>query len=105
MFLIKIIRFTLLLLLLPSALAVVSDGSRGYTYSHEVNHALRKRQVNQSPIVSSIPYNGTIPLRMEIRELEKSQAQWTLYILALSWMQYMNQTDPYSWYGLAGMLA
>ncbi|KAK2072662.1 hypothetical protein P8C59_007000 [Phyllachora maydis] len=28
---------------------------------------------------------------------------WTLFLLGVSWMQYVNQTDPASWYGIAGI--
>ncbi|TVY38862.1 Tyrosinase [Lachnellula subtilissima] len=47
--------------------------------------------------------NGTVVVRQEIRELQKDSTLWTLYILALDFMQYTNQTEMLSWYQLAGI--
>ena len=46
--------------------------------------------------------DGSMPVRKEIRELEKDKDTWTLYLLALEAMQNTDQTDPLSWYNIAG---
>ncbi|KAI9048358.1 hypothetical protein LZ554_008150 [Drepanopeziza brunnea f. sp. 'monogermtubi'] len=47
--------------------------------------------------------NGSAPLRLEVRELEKDPVAWTLYILGLDMMQYAPQTEMLSWYQIAGI--
>jgi len=47
--------------------------------------------------------NGSVPLRKEIRELQKDTTMWTLYILALDMLQYTNQSDMLSWYQIGGI--
>lgn len=77
-----------------------------YDYGHDMDLTIHKRDVNpnksKSALVESIPYNGTIPIRPELRGLQNNFEQWNLYILAVSWMQWMNQSDPASWYAIAG---
>jgi tyrosinase len=96
---------TLAGLTLSPVLAVFYPGQT-YDYGNSASLGLEKRQYiqkdRQDALVEAIPYNGSIPLRLEIRDLQKNHEQWTLYILALSWMQWMNQTDPSSWYAIAG---
>lgn len=48
--------------------------------------------------------NGSTPLRLEIRELEKDTMTWALYILGLDMLQYTPQTEMLSWYQIAGTL-
>ncbi|KAI0136498.1 hypothetical protein BJ170DRAFT_677371 [Xylariales sp. AK1849] len=97
----KISTYTLLLLLSTSL--VVSHSGQRYDYGKNVDYVFQKREVNQSAIVGSLPFNGSMPLRPEVRELEKNHEMWSLYILALSWMQWMDQTEPSSWYGITGI--
>ncbi|KAI6717340.1 hypothetical protein JHW43_000243, partial [Diplocarpon mali] len=47
--------------------------------------------------------NGSAPLRVEIRELEKDPVAWTLYLLGLDMLQYTPQTETLSWYQIAGI--
>ncbi|PVH75831.1 Di-copper centre-containing protein [Cadophora sp. DSE1049] len=47
--------------------------------------------------------NGSVPLRIEVRELEKDPVAWTLYILGLDMLQYTPQSDSLSWYEIAGI--
>ncbi|KAK0108702.1 hypothetical protein ONS95_003493 [Cadophora gregata] len=47
--------------------------------------------------------NGSLPLRIEVRELEKDPVAWTLYILGLDLLQYTPQSDMLSWYQIAGI--
>ena len=46
--------------------------------------------------------NGSLPLRIEVRELEKDPVAWTLYILGLDMLQYTPQSELLSWYQIAG---
>lgn len=74
-----------------------------YDYGFNVDLRLRKREPSQSPIVTGLPrVNGQPPLRLDIRDLEKDKDMWTLYILALNWMQYTDQESPFSWYQITG---
>lgn len=96
---------TFFLALLPSAAAIAAwRPNGGYNYAHGVPMTLEKRQIDQSPFTTGLPLvNGSIPIRVEIRQMQKYHEQWTLYLLALSWLQYTDQEDAYSWYRLAGM--
>lgn len=73
-----------------------------YNYGFDVSKHFR-RQADKPLVVRGDP-SGTIRLRLEIRELEQDSDLWTLYILGLSMMQFEDQTDPNSWYGLTGSL-
>ncbi|KAK8056801.1 hypothetical protein PG993_002028 [Apiospora rasikravindrae] len=97
--------FLLFFLLVLSALTIPHVDAR-YDYGRDVRRALQKRQSAQPAITTGAPLiNGTIPLRKEIREFEQYHEQWSLYILALDWMQFTSQDDPYSWYRMAGIHA
>ncbi|ORY65943.1 tyrosinase precursor [Pseudomassariella vexata] len=91
-------------LLLSVLLLLGSTTAKEYDYELDVSNLFQKRQILQSSIVTGLPLvNGTIPLRREIRDLENDHEAFTLYILALSWMQYTDQTDDFSWYRIAGI--
>jgi tyrosinase len=45
--------------------------------------------------------NGQYP-RLEIRELQKNEEQWNLYLLAMESFKAKPMTDPMSWYQIAG---
>ena len=48
--------------------------------------------------------NGSVPYRLEIRDLEQNADQWNLYLLALYMMQQStSQTDELSYYQIAGI--
>lgn len=68
---------------------------------------LPKRQSSESfPIIgvhTGSDVNGSVPLRIEVRELEKDPVAWTLYILGLDMLQYTPQSDMLSWYQIAGI--
>jgi tyrosinase len=77
-----------------------------YDYGFSAESIFEKRQLNQSPVVRTLPLvDGVIPWRKEIRLLEKDNDSWNLFILGLNWMQYMEQHSKYSWYQIAGMFA
>ncbi|KAI1345193.1 Di-copper centre-containing protein [Xylariaceae sp. FL0016] len=90
------------LLVLPCLATTYEKGP--YNFGLNAQFRLPKRQVSQSTIVEGLPLvNGTIPLRPDIRELQKDEDKWNLYILALNWMQYTDQSSPFSWYQIAGI--
>ncbi|KAK8089605.1 hypothetical protein PG997_004566 [Apiospora hydei] len=97
--------FFLFFLWVLSALTIPYVDAK-YDYGRDVRRALQKRQSAQPAITTGAPrVNGTIPLRKEIREFQGYHEQWSLYILALDWMQFTSQDDPYSWYRMAGIHA
>ncbi|KAK6954358.1 hypothetical protein Daesc_004325 [Daldinia eschscholtzii] len=79
---------------------VVADIQPGqYDYGFTADMRLRKRAPSQSSIVSGPPrFNGEVQLRPDIRDLQKDEDKWNLYLLALSWMQFTDQESPFSWY-------
>ncbi|KAL5113579.1 hypothetical protein ACEQ8H_008527 [Pleosporales sp. CAS-2024a] len=58
-------------------------------------------------VVSGVAWrdeNGNVPVRRDIRDLaENYPEQWTLYLLGLSSLQWEDQGDPLSYYGLASI--
>ncbi|KAI1433007.1 Di-copper centre-containing protein [Xylaria sp. CBS 124048] len=77
---------------------------RGYDYGLNASHHIHKRDIALSSIVGSLPLvDGRPPQRREIRDLQKDDDQWNLFILAISWMQYTTQDSPFSWYQIAGI--
>ncbi|KAI5926790.1 hypothetical protein F4810DRAFT_724400 [Camillea tinctor] len=94
----------LILFLLWFSPCFASYGGGQYDYGHDVNRRLDKRGLTQSFVVGGLPrVNGQVQLRQEVRELEKDKDKWQLYILALSWMQFTDQTSPFSFYQVAGI--
>ncbi|ETS87554.1 hypothetical protein PFICI_01382 [Pestalotiopsis fici W106-1] len=100
-------RHLFLLLGLFSCPLLAANEPRGYDYGPTAQETIGKRDISQNDsqnaLVQPIAYNGSIPLRPELRELQDYHEQWNLYILALSWMQWLNQSDPASWYAIAGI--
>jgi hypothetical protein len=77
-----------------------------YNYSVDRSTILKRQSSNFyaiNGIRSGSGPNGSLPLRLEIRELEQDSTTWTLYILGLDMLQYTNQTEMLSWYQIAGM--
>ncbi|KAI1320248.1 Di-copper centre-containing protein [Xylariaceae sp. FL0255] len=90
---------------LPLGFARLNRG-RGYDYGRNTNlkHHHKRDLVTQSSIVGSLPLIDNQPqLRLELRQLEAEEELWTLYILALSWMQYTPQDYPFSWFQITGI--
>ncbi|KAF7957392.1 hypothetical protein EAE96_002977 [Botrytis aclada] len=77
---------------------------RGYDYGVDIG-ALLKRDVTPMSTtgVSFNSSNSSIPVRQEIRDLQKNADLWELYILGVSMMQTINQSDIRSWYQIAGI--
>ncbi|KAI1177506.1 Di-copper centre-containing protein [Nemania sp. FL0916] len=100
----SIYAFCFLVSLFLSHSLATSRGFRGYDYGHGTGFHIHKRDFGQSSIVGSLPLvDGKPQPRLEIRELQKHDDLWNLYILALSWMQYTPQDSPFSWYQIAGI--
>ena len=67
---------------------------------------LPKRASSSFPVTgvsTSITPDGTVPNRIEIRELQKSNVPWNLYLLALRRFQDMDQSDMMSYYQISGI--
>jgi tyrosinase len=47
--------------------------------------------------------NGSVPIRMEIREMQKNADLWNLYILGLDRLQSVDQRELLSYYQLSGI--
>ncbi|KAI1004240.1 hypothetical protein K3495_g3971 [Podosphaera aphanis] len=69
---------------------------------------IRARQQNPSILVTTGATggqgpNGSPPSRLEVRELRKNNAMWTLYLLGLDRFQKLEQNNLLSWYSIAGI--
>ncbi|KAI8965927.1 Di-copper centre-containing protein [Daldinia sp. FL1419] len=75
-----------------------------YDYGFNADLRLRKRDPFQSTIVAGAPrVDGQALLRPDIRDLQKDEDKWNLYLLALSWMQFTDQEAQFSWYQITGI--
>lgn len=86
--------------MIPSALGT------SYNYGFNVTGELKaKRAPSDALVTTGMPLrsNGSVPVRYEIRDLQKDTDKWTLYILALDLMQYTDQSVVTSWFSIAGM--
>jgi tyrosinase len=72
-------------------------------YGYGTKHYRRDAAPADFFAVTGPKANGSVPLRKEIRELQKDTTMWTLYILALDMLQYTNQSDMLSWYQIGGI--
>lgn len=45
---------------------------------------------------------GARPFRLPIEELQASGPAWDLYVQAMQYWQSIDQTNMFSWYGIAG---
>lgn len=76
-----------------------------YNYGFEITKGLKdKRQSRGVTVTTGMPLNqdGSVPVRLEIRDLQQDPEKWALYILALDMMQYTDQSDETSWYAITG---
>jgi tyrosinase len=62
----------------------------------------RKRQQPSTIAVTGPPARFGTQTRPEIRQLQQQADAWNLYLLGLQRFQQMNQSDPLSWYQVAG---
>lgn len=77
---------------------------KDYDFGVDLVSLTRRQDPNAPIVVSRLPLaaNGSIPLRLEIRELQADKYKWDLYVLALSMFQSVSQDDPLSYYQVAG---
>lgn len=77
-----------------------------YDFGFDIESLTRRRDEDRV-IVGSLPLatNGSVPHRLEIRQMRKDTYQWDLFILALSMFQSVKQSDPLSWYQVAGQFS
>ncbi|KAH4248442.1 hypothetical protein HBI24_137470 [Parastagonospora nodorum] len=84
-----------------SLFATISTGDPVDTYT-----GLQSRQSSVS-VVSGISWrdeHGNVAVRREARDLKANHPeQWSLYLLGLSSLQWLDQSDPLSYYGLASI--
>lgn len=81
--------------------------STSYDYGFDATKILKaKRQSPDFIVTTGMPLNedGSVPIRPEIRTLQQDADRWELYLLALDMMQYTDQSDPSSWFGITSML-
>ena len=81
--------------------------AQSYDYGLGVATPITNRNATSGIIVvEPLPLraDGSIPYRLEIRNLKANKYKWDLYILALSMFQSVNQDDRLSYYQLAGKL-
>lgn len=78
--------------------------AQSYDFGTDLNVLTRRQDIDAPIIVGRLPLapNGTVPLRREIRQLRADRYHWDLFILAMSILHYVEETDPMSWYQLAG---
>ncbi|KAH6890579.1 hypothetical protein B0T10DRAFT_596680 [Thelonectria olida] len=78
-----------------------------YDYGTNINiKSLLKRDGDSSRIVvGKLPLtpNGTLPVRLEIRQMKADTYKWDLFVLSMSMFQSASQDDPMSWYKVAGI--
>lgn len=102
----------MVLLLAVCALVSTVTGHQyaGYDFGVGLSKLTRRWSLTGNTLVynqlasSTGDNDGDKALRVEIRDLEKNEDQWTLYMLGLSMMQYTNQSDEISWYQVTGLL-
>lgn len=79
--------------------------AQAYDFGVDVS-TLTRRDDAKKPIVVRrlpVPLNGSLPIRVEIRQLAKNKYKWDLFILAMSMFEFADQGDPLSWYQIAGI--
>jgi tyrosinase len=97
-----------LLAIAVSLLLHLTFAYNSYNYGIDKDTIL-KRQVSSfyadTGIYAGNGPDSSVPLRQEIRQLQKDNLTWTLYILGLDMLQYTDQTEMLSWYQIAGISA
>ncbi|KAJ4858276.1 common central domain of tyrosinase domain-containing protein [Trichoderma breve] len=79
--------------------------AQDYDFGVDVVSLTRRQDPNAPIVVSRLPLasNGSIPLRLEVRDMKADKRKWDLFILALSMFQSVSQDDPLSYYQVAGI--
>ena len=94
----------MLLVLLLCVFQGVTGQYSAYNYGFDVENHIKRQVQPQQLVLRGISVSDLedLPIRKEIRDLQQDDDQWTLYLLGLSMMQFTNQSDPTSWYGITG---
>ncbi|PSR97483.1 common central domain of tyrosinase-domain-containing protein [Coniella lustricola] len=77
-----------------------------YDYGFDIIKSMNsKRQADGTIVTTGMPLrsDGSVPIRLEIRDLQQDTNQWSLYILALDMMQFTDQSDPTSWFSITSI--
>lgn len=64
--------------------------------------ALQARQSGSSNVITKGADDGTAYIRLEIRELQKDEDKFNLFVLALESFMSKPHTDPQSYYQISG---
>ncbi|KAI4164925.1 MAG: hypothetical protein LQ342_001558 [Letrouitia transgressa] len=72
-------------------------------HEREAIHGNIRRQADSFAVKGAPVINGSVPQRLEIRQLRKNNAQWNLYLLAMNEYQKMDKADRRSYYQLSGI--
>ncbi|PHH86072.1 hypothetical protein CDD83_10786 [Cordyceps sp. RAO-2017] len=77
----------------------------GYDFGLDVSLLTRRQDAATPIVVGKLPLaaDGSIPRRLEIRQMRADQYKWDLFILGLSMFMNADQQDPLSWYQIAGI--
>ena len=89
--------------LLSLSLLAIWAIAQPYDYGVDIE-SLTRRDPDARILVGRLPLypDGSAPRRLEIRQMAKDPHKWDLFILSLSMFQYVSQSDPMSWYQVAG---
>ena len=72
---------------------------------HSSHHTIRRPALNATTAIFAIngaATGGSQP-RLEIRELAQDSVMWNIYLHAIDRFQRLDQSDPLSYYQIAGM--
>lgn len=79
-----------------------------YDYGLNITEGLRAKRASDGNLVVTkgmpLRSNGSVPVRYEIRDLQRDSDKWSLYLLALDLMQFTDQSVPTSWFQISGGL-
>lgn len=78
--------------------------AQAYDFGVDVSRLTRRQDATIPIVVGKLPLaaNGSVPRRLEVRQMKRYPHKWDLFILALSMFQSADQDDPLSWYQIAG---
>lgn len=87
-----------------SSILTAPARAQAYDFGVDVSRFTRQQDVAVPIVVGKLPLaaNGSIHLRLEVRQMWADQYKWDLFILALSMFQNADQVNPLSWYQIAG---
>jgi tyrosinase len=86
--------------------SLVAAQAYDYGVDVDIQNLIRRSNEDEPIVVGQLPLrdDGSVPVRLEIRDLRKNRYKWDLYILALNMFQHVSQDNPTSWYQIAGTL-